>query len=272
MKKHGEKALYGIILVGFLIALFHVLNDSGGSAFGNIYETLHYVSLSIFIVSSGLFIYSFKFFIKKITIWMFFIFSLPLTASYIGFYAKKFYYNMIDTTTPEKYLYNVDIDPKKYQKDKIRLENQVDSLLNLGVVMKTAELNTRYFEGQYYNDTIERDWAIDLPQSLKYNQTIIDTLFYDEKGDEIIAGLLISEVYNEFIDYPKGGIEFIGRGFKYKKNNTKPFLMLRFSVTGHKSYTSCSDRLRYYYFKRIGTYENDHNMNDIRFLYPRNFK
>lgn len=42
--------------------------------------------------------------------------------------------------------------------------------------------------------------------------------------------------------------------------------MLKYSVTGYENYKSCSERLRYYYLKKVGTYENELNMNDTRFL------
>jgi len=38
------------------------------------------------------------------------------------------------------------------------------------------------------------------------------------------------------------------------------------SFTGYDNYMSCSERLRYYYLKKIGTYETEYNMNDKRFL------
>ena len=124
----------------------------------------------------------------------------------------------------------------------------------------------RYFDGETYNDSIERDWAIDLPTELEYKESIIDTLFYSENGNEIVAGLLINKAFNKYIGYPNGGIEYFGKGFKFDQENRKPFKMLKYSVTGYDNYKACSERLRYYYFKKIGTYENEFNMNDIRFL------
>ena len=142
----------------------------------------------------------------------------------------------------------------------------VDSLINVKSVERPSELALRYFNGKTYNDTIERDWAIDLPTKLEYKESIIDTLFYSENGNEIIAGLLINKVFNKLKEYPNGGIEYFGKGFEFDKSNLKPIKMLKYSVTGYDNYKSCSDRLRYYYFKKIGTYENEYNMNDIRFL------
>ncbi len=266
MKKYGIKILYGILLLGIVISIFHALNDSGGSAFGNIIETFIYTSLLIFVLSIALLIFSFKYFSKKAAIWIFLLLSIPLAIKYISHSVNELYLEMIDTTTPTEFVYKVDVDSSSYHLDKARLQKQVDSLIKIEVILKPAELARRYFGSQFYEDTLERDWAIDLPLSLEYKQTIIDTLFYNKNGYEVIAGLLINKVFNEYIDYPNGGIEFIGRGFRYNKDKIKPFVMLSYSVSGHKTYSSCSDRLRYFYFKKIGTFEDKLNMNDTRFL------
>ena len=106
-----------------------------------------------------------------------------------------------------------------------------------------------------------------MPAKLEYKESIIDTLFYSKTGQHIVAGLLINKILNEYKDYPKGGIEYVGKGFKFDKDdNFKPIKMLKYSVTGHDNYKTCSVRLRYYYLKKIGTYENEYNMNDNRFL------
>ncbi|PWJ33243.1 hypothetical protein [Sediminitomix flava] len=266
MKKYGIKILYGILLIGIVISIFHALNDSGGSAFGNIIETFIYTSLLIFITSIALLILSFKYFSKKVAIWILLLLSIPLAIKYISYSVNELYLEMIDTTTPKEFVYEVEVDSNSYHKDKARLQKQIDSLIKIEVIVKPAELAPRYFGGQFYKDTLKRDWAIDLSFSLEYKQTIVDTLFYNENGNEVVAGLLINKVFNEYIDYPNGGIEFIGRGFRYYKDKIKPFVMLSNSVSGHKTYSSCSDRLRYYYFKKIGSYENKLNMNDTRFL------
>lgn len=73
-------------------------------------------------------------------------------------------------------------------------------------------------------------------------------------------------MFSEYQDYPNGGIEYFGKGFEFDKNDFKPIKMLKYSVNGYDNYKTCSDRLRYYYLKKIGTYENEKNMNDIRFL------
>ena len=73
-------------------------------------------------------------------------------------------------------------------------------------------------------------------------------------------------MFNEYQDYPTGVIEYFGNGFEFDKNELKPIKMLKYSVTGYENYKSCSGRLRYYYLKKIGIYENGLNMNDTRFL------
>ncbi len=267
MKQYGTKILYGILIIGFIISIIHAFNDSGGSAFGNIIETLIIISLLIFIVSIAYLLFSFKYYSNKVSFWILFLASCPLSINYIRYSAAELYLELIDTTTPKEYVYNLKVDSSKYQADKIRLQNQVDSLIKIKIIQKPSELARRYFNGQFFNDSIERDWAIDLPTGLDYMETVIDTLFYAENGNDVIAGLLINKVYNDYMNYPNGGVEFIGRGFIYDKTEIKPFKLLRNSVSGHETYETCSDKLRYFYLKKIGSYKNRLNMNDIRFLY-----
>lgn len=264
--KYGIKILYGILTIGILVSIFHILNDQGGSALGNIIDNLTITSIILFL-STILFIFlSFKKHIRKISVWFLLILSCPLALMSISNITKELSLKMTETTTPSEFVYNVNVAPDKYEQDKIKLQNLVDSLIKVKTVQRPSELTLRYFNGKTYNDTIERDWAIDLPTKLEYKESIIDTLFYSENGNDIIAGLLINKVFNRYVDYPNGGIEYFGTGFEFDKDDWRPFKMLKYSVTGYDTYKLCSDRLRYYYLKKIGTYESELNMNDTRFL------
>lgn len=266
MMKHGIKVLYGISVLGILISIFHIINDKGGSAFGNIIDTFTITSIILFISTIVFILLSFKENTKKISVWFLLILSCPLAIMSMTHITKEFLLEMTETTTPKEFIYNVIVDQNIYDRDKIKIQNLIDSLLKVQTVERTSELASRYFNGKTYKDTIERDWAIDLPTKLEYKESIIDTLFYSDNGKEIIAGLLINKVFNEYVNYPKGGIEFIGKGFVYNKNDFKPIKMLKYTVGDYDNYKSCSDRLRYFYLKKIGTYENEFNMNDVRFL------
>ena len=200
------------------------------------------------------------------SVWLFLILSSPLALASITHMAKEISLKITETTTPDDYVYTVKVTTDKHERDKIRLQNLVDSLIKVKTIQKPSELTLKYFNGKTYNDTIERSWAIDLPRKLDYKKSIIDTLFYSENGNDIVAGLLINKAFNEYMDYPNGGIEYFGKGFEFDKDNWKPFKMLKYTVTGYDNYKKCSDRLRYYYLKKIGTYENEYNMNDTRFL------
>lgn len=264
--KYGIKILYGILTIGILVSIFHILNDQGGSAFGNIIDTLTITSIILFLSTIVFIFLSFKKNIRKINVWILLILSCPLALMSMTHMIKEFSLKMTETTTPNEFVYNVKVAPDKYERDKIKLQNIVDSLIKVKIVQRPSELALRYFNGKTYNDTIERDWAIDLPTKLEYKESIIDTIFYSENGMDIVAGLLINKAFNHYTDYPNGGIEFFGKGFKYDQNDWKPIKMLKYSVTDHDNYKSCSDRLRYYYLKKIGTHENELNMNDTRFL------
>ena len=255
--KHGIKILYGILIIGIFVSIFHILDDKGGSSLVNIIDTLTITSIILFL-STIIFIFlSFKKNIRKISVWFLLVLSCPLAVMSMTHLTKEYSLKITETTTPKEFVYNVKVDQKTYELDKIKIHKTVE---------KPAELALRYFNGKTYNDTIERDWAIDLPEKVEYKESIIDTLFYSENGNEIVAGLLISKVFNEYQDYPKGRIEYFGKGFRFDKNDLKPITMLKYSVTGYDNYKSCSERLRYYYLKKIGTFDNEYNMNDTRFL------
>jgi len=266
MKEQGIKILYGILVVGIIISIFHIINSKNGSGLGNVIGTFTITSIILFLSTIAFILFSFKKNIKKISVWFLLILSFPLAVMSMTHLTKEFSLKITETTTPKEFVYNVKVDPNIYERDKIKIQNLVDSLIKIKIVERSSELALRYFNGKTYNDTIERDWAIDLPEKVEYKESIIDTLFYSENGNEIVAGLLINKVFSEYRDYPNGGIEYFGQGFEFDKNDFKPIKMLKYSVTGYDNYKSCSERLRYYYLKKIGTYENEWNMNDTRFL------
>lgn len=266
MKKHGIKILYGILAIGIIISIFHIIDDKNGSGLDNVIETFTITSIILFLSTIVFILISFKKNIRKISVWFLLIFSCPLTIMSMTHLTKEYSLKITETTTPKEFVYNVKIDPNIYERDKIKIQKLVDSLIKAKTVERPSELALRYFNGKTYNDTIERDWAIDLPKKVEYKESIIDTLFYSENGNEIVAGLLINKVFSENQDYPNGGIEYFGKGFEFDENELKPIKILKYSVTGYDNYKSCSERLRYYYLKKIGTFDNERNMNDTRFL------
>ncbi|MBC8883631.1 hypothetical protein H9X57_10420 [Flavobacterium piscinae] len=188
---------------------------------------------------------------KKVSVWFLLILSCPLALKSLTHLTKEYSLEFTETTTPKKFLNEVKVDPNIYNRDKLKIEKLIDSLIKIKTIERPAELALRYFNGQNYNDTIERDWAIDLPTNLECKEIIVDTLFYSKHGKEITSGLLITKVFNEYMNYPKGGIEFSGNGFVYNKNDFKPIKLLKYSVGGYENYKPCSKRLRYYYLKKL---------------------
>jgi hypothetical protein len=266
MKEYGIKILYGILAIGIIISIIHIITDKNGSGLENVIDTLTLTSIILFLSTIVFILLSFKKNIRKISIWFLLILSFPLAIMSMTNLTKEFSLKITETTTPKEFVYNVKVDPSIYERDKIKVQKLVDSLIEIKTIERPSELALRYFNGKTYNDTIERDWAIDLPKKVDYKESIIDTLFYLENGNQIVAGLLINKVFNEYQDYPNGGIEYFGNGFEFDKNALKPIKILKYSVTGYDNYKSCSEKLRYYYLKKMGTYENELNMNDTRFL------
>ncbi|MFK8061036.1 MAG: hypothetical protein AB8B78_13220 [Polaribacter sp.] len=265
MKKYGIKILYGILVFGILTSIFHILFDKNGAGLGNAIDTIVVTSLTLFLFTIAFILLSFNNNIKKTSVWFLLIISSPLAIMSIINLTKEFSLKITETTTPKEFVYKVTVDNKTYNQDKIKLQKLVDSLIKIKIIERPSKLALRYFNGKTYNDTIERSWAIDLPTKLEYKKSIIDTLFYSENGKDIIAGLLINKIYNEYVNYPNGGIEFNGKGFIYNKDSIKPFKMLKYSVSGN-TYKNCSEELKYIYFKQNGLSSKNYNINDVRFL------
>src|SRR5690606_17937811 len=168
MKEHGIKILYGILVIGILISIFHIINDKNGSGLGNVIDTFTITSLILFLSTIVFILLSFKNNIKKISVWFLLILSCPLAVLSMTHLTKEFSLKITETTTPTEFVYNVKVDPNIYERDKIKIQKLVDSLIKVKTVEKPSELALRYFNGKTYNDTIERDWAIDLPTKLEY--------------------------------------------------------------------------------------------------------
>uniref|UniRef100_UPI0019396776 hypothetical protein n=1 Tax=Luteirhabdus pelagi TaxID=2792783 RepID=UPI0019396776 len=147
-----------ILIIGILISIFHILNDQGGSALGNIMDTLTITSIVLFLSTILFIILSFKKNIRKISVWIFLILSCPLALMSMTHMTKELSLKITETTTPDKFVYNAQVSIAKYERDKVKLQNLVDSLIKIKVVERPADLNLRYFNGKTYNDSIERDW------------------------------------------------------------------------------------------------------------------
>ena len=266
MKNLERKILIVILLLAFLLCLFFILTDQGGSAFGNIIDTLRITSVILFIYCLLLLIVSFKKNIKRIEVWFVILISSPFALILISSKINNLKLELTETTTPQEFEYNLNIDQEKYMNDKKILENEIDSLIEIRTVHKPSKLALRYFNGKTYHDTIERDWSINLPLDIEYRKMIIDTLFYSEDGEQIKAGLLINKVVKKYRSKPEDSIDFIGNAFIYNSNPRKPFKILRYRFSGYDTYEDCSDRLRFWYLKKLGTDENQYNLNDKRFL------
>jgi hypothetical protein len=68
MKEQGIKILYGILAVGIIISIFHILNDKNGSGLGNVINTLMFTSIILFLSTIAFVLVSFKKNIRKISL------------------------------------------------------------------------------------------------------------------------------------------------------------------------------------------------------------
>ncbi|MGL3002118.1 hypothetical protein, partial [Flavobacterium sp. RSSB_23] len=60
MKEHGIKILYGILAVGIIISIIHIINDKNGAGLGNVIDTFIFTSLILFLSTIIYILLSFK--------------------------------------------------------------------------------------------------------------------------------------------------------------------------------------------------------------------
>lgn len=172
--------------------------------------------------------------------------------------------NKSQTTTPKEFINSFQVDRQTYNNDKQEVIKTVDSLISLQVIYKSAEKVLRYFDGKTYEDTLDRQWAIDLPmKNIKYINHYTDTIFYQSDDRNTFSGILVSKTQNRLA---KGGIEYVGNGFVCKR--VGQILKLRingYGVTGSETIDICSDAMHEIYFKEMGLVDSSFNLNDKRY-------
>lgn len=78
MKEHGIKILYGILAIGLIISIFHIINNKNGAGLGNVIDTFTITSIILFLSTLIYIFFSFKENIRKISVWFLLILSCPL--------------------------------------------------------------------------------------------------------------------------------------------------------------------------------------------------
>lgn len=172
------------------------------------------------------------------------------------------------TTTPDEYMNTLTVNAQTYSNDKTQVIKTVDSLLAVEVIYKPADKALRYFDGKTFEDTVARQWAIDLPmKNVKYLEHIVDTMFYNPTDNSEFAGLLISKMNNRLA---KNGIEYFGNGFLCKRaGQTIQLVISGHRVTGAETREQCSEFLHDIYFRKMGLIDSSFNLNDKRFWTSR---
>jgi hypothetical protein len=172
--------------------------------------------------------------------------------------------NNTKTTTPEEFINSFQVNRQTLDNDKQQVVETVDSLISLQVIYKSAEKALRYFDGKTYEDTVDRQWAIDLPmKSITYVDHYVDTIFYKPDDKNVFSGTLISKTQNRLA---KNGIEYVGNGFVCKRVGKVLKLKIEgYRVTGSETIDVCSDAMHEIYFREMGLVDSSFNLNDKRF-------
>lgn len=178
----------------------------------------------------------------------------------IGF--TKLYPKWIKTSN--EYLNTYSVSRLTYSMDSLTTIQLIDSLIKIEKIYKIDTLALRHFDGQQYNDSIDRQWAIDLPmKNIKYLQHQIDTIVYKPNDSLKFAGLLISKIQSKT---DSNQINYFGNGFICEKDSD----ILKFNIKGYRvtnsySYKDCSFYMRKLYFQEMGKKNSIYNLDDIRF-------
>jgi len=263
--KRATQILYVLLTLGIIISILQLVTKNGDAPMGSFIDSIHITSLIIFILSTIVLVATIRKKGNRNALWIILAITFPLATRIMAYQTSEIILSFQDTTTPSIYQISTTIEVNDYEIQKNKLIAKVDSLINIGIRYDTAEVALRAFNGKQYNDNIDRSWAIDLPQKLDYKQVYIDTLIFNPNNQDEMSGLLIAKVFNQFIDYPNGGIDYFGKGFVYNKKDDDKLNMLKFSLTGNQTYDECSKRTRDMYLKRIGQQDNMYNINDKRF-------
>lgn len=178
----------------------------------------------------------------------------------IGF--TKLYPKWIKTSN--EYLNTYSVSRLTYSMDSLTTIQLIDSLIKIEKIYKIDTLALRYFDGQQYNDSIDRQWAIDLPmKNIKYLQHQIDTIIYKPNDSLKFAGLLISKIQSKT---DSNQISYFGNGFLCERNSDLLKLDIKgYRVSNSDSYIDCSFHMRNIYFREMRKKDSIYNLNDKRF-------
>jgi hypothetical protein len=175
------------------------------------------------------------------------------------------------TKTSIDYLNTFSVSRITYLEDSLTTIKLIDSLIKIEKVFEPAKIALRHFDGKSYNDSINRQWAIDLPmKNLNYLSNQIDTIVYNPNDSTLFAGLLISKIQDK-LDSKQ--ISYFGNGFICEKQSNILKLDIKgYRVTNSKSINDCSKYLRKIYFQEMGQRDSLYNMNDRRFWTAKSLK
>jgi hypothetical protein len=173
-------------------------------------------------------------------------------------------------STKSRYLNNFSVTNHTYSRDTANVLICIDSLISIGVTTSTGPKTKTYFNGQFYEDSTVREWAIDLPmKSIEYEKHFIDTIIYKPNDTSLFAGLLISRIHNKV--HPES-VEYFGNGFVCRKKLGKYIFKIYGRRTkGSKSIRESSRALRKIYFDELGRTKESYNLNDVRYFGSEDF-
>lgn len=168
------------------------------------------------------------------------------------------------------YLNRFQVMEKTYKADGFNVVRSIDSLISIGIITRTGPKTRTYVNGQFYEDSVVQEWAIDLPmKDVEYQGHYIDTIFYNPYDSTTLAGLVISKTQGK---HDRGKPAYFGNGFVCKKKKGKYDVKIYGQRTSAcRSAEESSMALRRIYFSGARSDNENYNLNDIRYFNSKDF-
>ncbi len=240
------KHLYIILIIGLLLSIGSLNTGHGGSG---LYIFFKFISITLLIVFVGALIIILKSFKKSksnIHVWFLLLIGAPISIMILKGVIQNLYIEIVDTTTPKKYLNKVIVPLNTYTKDTVVLKKVIFDYYNLE----------------------NKIWKKHPNLQRKILALRIDTMIYGK--DNKFVGLAIFDDYNEYLkklDSSSKPVSYQGECvIGFKKNDTiKITNILGPIITSVESRKDLKKYLRQQFFKTLSLKKNNYNINDVRF-------
>ena len=266
-----------VLILGIFTTFFRAMVLNPGSAsLGVFIETIYYTSFILFFCSLFLLLIDFKRTRKSKLLWIHFLIAAPLSLMLLYNLSYNKLLDLVETTTPNKFITQKISDPEVLGEQSEIFESLADSLLDVQVIGVKSDSASRYFYGSFYEDDINRKFAIDLTpevKDIKYLKFKVSNLYLHPENESYVVGFFTSKFKNPYavtnenpegIDYESS--VFVG---KISTLNSGMLVLKEYGLN-----CISFERCEYHMEKNFLKGRREHfkfNINDSRFWSENNF-